>query len=306
MIDMVVPDIATFCAHLKEEREKREITLESIVAETRINIRFFVAIEAGNFSLLQDVYVRIFLRNYIRFIGLDVDELLKEFDILQGTVPLFAEAEEVVEPHAAESQDEEHESDVSFAQPSASSIKKGALFILVAGVILLLGYFFLGRMDSPSSQVADVPAPQPEVPQVVASTPVVPAPVLVTNLSVQLKALKYIWVLAVADNNKTLQSGFLQAGSVTLLEADSLLHFKIGENESRKNAINLTLNNDDLGEWGAPRTRLTKFNLTINGVDSTSLVSRRIRKKTSDKGSEASSVSLLAHSPEVVVADSTL
>src|SRR5690625_4978855 len=64
-------------AKLKEAREANNITLDSLQETTKIQKRYLVAIEQGNFHILPGTfYARAFIKEYATAVGLDPDELL--------------------------------------------------------------------------------------------------------------------------------------------------------------------------------------------------------------------------------------
>ncbi len=69
--------------YLKREREAREISLQEISEKTKISIEFLRAIESNEFDKLPaEVFTIGFIRNYARYLGLNVDEVVnmyKEF-----------------------------------------------------------------------------------------------------------------------------------------------------------------------------------------------------------------------------------
>ena len=65
---------------LRQAREAREISLENLAAETRINIKFLKEIDAGIQPHVPDTYARAFIRAYAEHVGLDPAELVKELD----------------------------------------------------------------------------------------------------------------------------------------------------------------------------------------------------------------------------------
>ncbi|MBI5661840.1 MAG: helix-turn-helix domain-containing protein [Ignavibacterium album] len=68
-----------FAEELREQREKSGITIQQIASKTRIDKKFLEAIDRGNFSFLPELYVKAFLKEYARVIGLDEDETVKKF-----------------------------------------------------------------------------------------------------------------------------------------------------------------------------------------------------------------------------------
>jgi cytoskeletal protein RodZ len=69
----------TFSAELKEARETLGMSLEQLASKIKIDIKFLEAIEKGDFTFLPEIYVRAFLKEYARTIGLDENKILKKF-----------------------------------------------------------------------------------------------------------------------------------------------------------------------------------------------------------------------------------
>jgi len=71
-----------FGEHLKREREMRGVSLEEIAAATRINTRFLEAIENERWDQLPGgVFNRGFIRSVARYLGMDEDALVAEYDL---------------------------------------------------------------------------------------------------------------------------------------------------------------------------------------------------------------------------------
>ncbi len=65
---------------LREERERRGITLEQVASATKISIRLLHALEANHYAELPAVpFIRGFVTSYARFIGLDPREVLSNY-----------------------------------------------------------------------------------------------------------------------------------------------------------------------------------------------------------------------------------
>jgi len=274
-----------FFSFLQKERIARSITLETIADKTRINIRFLNAIEEANIDLLHDVYVRIFIRNYIGQIGLDAEKYLTDFDRIRDGDD---ESEKTPEQNLAEIDEGPggREEDRESQSGDPDVIRKAVPLVGALILIFFIGYFVVGKvMDVepdplPEDAVETVPLPKP-VPRVKMPARVarVPEPesaaVSYEGLNLEVRALNNIWVLISRDDVDTLVSGFLEKGSVSQFRSRDNFFVKIGLNESRFSALSLLLNGNDLGEWGSSGTRLTKFRITNEGVDRTTLISRR-------------------------------
>src|SRR5690625_7041564 len=65
---------------LKEAREAKNLSLESLQETTKIQKRYLVAIEQGDFHVLPGkFYARAFIKEYALAVGLNPDELLEEY-----------------------------------------------------------------------------------------------------------------------------------------------------------------------------------------------------------------------------------
>src|SRR5208337_1972142 len=71
-----------FGENLRREREMRGVSLEEISSATKISLRFFEAIEREDFSKLPGgIFSRSFVRSYARYLGLDEDRVMAEFQL---------------------------------------------------------------------------------------------------------------------------------------------------------------------------------------------------------------------------------
>jgi transcriptional regulator with XRE-family HTH domain len=77
--DDSIPEMS-LCARLRNERERRQIALSSISANTKISASLFEALERGDVSRWPAGILRLsFLRAYAGAIGLDPDAIAREF-----------------------------------------------------------------------------------------------------------------------------------------------------------------------------------------------------------------------------------
>jgi cytoskeletal protein RodZ len=80
-----------FGERLKRERELREVTMDEITSATRIGPRFLEALENEEWEKLPGgVFNRGFVRSIARYLGLDEEALLGEYDLAHGTPPAAA------------------------------------------------------------------------------------------------------------------------------------------------------------------------------------------------------------------------
>ena len=70
----------SFGAWLKKQRQARSIKLEEVAAHTKISERFLRALEEDQPEVLPaQVFVRGFLRQYAKFVGLDADQVVSSY-----------------------------------------------------------------------------------------------------------------------------------------------------------------------------------------------------------------------------------
>jgi cytoskeletal protein RodZ len=73
-----VSDAERLGQRLREAREARDLSLEEVERATRIRARFIEALEDGDYAIMSRVQAQGFLRNYARFLGLDIELLVEE------------------------------------------------------------------------------------------------------------------------------------------------------------------------------------------------------------------------------------
>jgi transcriptional regulator with XRE-family HTH domain len=70
----------TFGPRLRRERERRGISLETIVARTNVSLELWRGFESNDFSRWPTrLYARSFVRDYARAVGLNPDEVVDDF-----------------------------------------------------------------------------------------------------------------------------------------------------------------------------------------------------------------------------------
>ena len=87
----------TFFLSLKSHRESKGIEIDEISDYTKINPKYLHAIEEGSFNIIPNIYMRLFLRSYTRYIEPDSEQALVDYELhTTGKVqPKFFENEYV-------------------------------------------------------------------------------------------------------------------------------------------------------------------------------------------------------------------
>jgi len=145
-----------FAEELHQAREKTGITLQQMALKTRIDIKFLEAIDKGDFSFLPEPYVKAFLKDYAKMVGLDENKVLQKYEAAKKGI-------EPEEPSAVSSATEEvkpqgekriHTYDATPPKPAEHSGSDATKRIFLNGLVILgaiLLIYFLYRLFFESS-----------------------------------------------------------------------------------------------------------------------------------------------------------
>lgn len=150
-----------FAEELKAAREKAGISLQQVSAKTRIDIKFLKALENGDFNFLPDLYVKAFIKQYSKVVGLDEQEVIYNYSHIKegkekgeseekSEQPLASEEKKEVKPPTVNSGPTRRHSfsfiDENTRKKVVSEIKKNqrpiiiGVSVLSTILILLFGY----------------------------------------------------------------------------------------------------------------------------------------------------------------------
>jgi len=159
--------LPSFGERLKQEREKRKITLEQISVSTKIGTRMLQALEEDNFSQLPGgIFNKGFVRAYSRFVGLDEDQTVAEYLEASGDAPLIP-----IEPESLEEEASEIEETVSRKTSDTAPARQlpwGWFAAVLLVVALALSFWNHRRREHPRPSLPPTPTAtetQPSAPQ---------------------------------------------------------------------------------------------------------------------------------------------
>lgn len=288
-----------YAEELREAREKKGITLQQMAAKTRIDIRFLEAIDKGNFSFLPELYVKAFLKQYAKVVGLDEKETIERFDdakegklimkeegksLLEQKVDIEKEKETKIETldetvKKPERKIEESQlrtfSDISSRSTTDDSarrdknlIKTAFITIAVAAVILIIYFLFF-------NQSSDIIVEEKSYDQVLQETkerfqvekkeePLETATEISDSLLVQITnidSVDSVWVLVIYDD-KSKEDFMLYPGRSKSVKAASNFKFTFGNS----GVVSLKLNNSPLNLEGRRRS-VRHFKVDSSGIE---------------------------------------
>jgi cytoskeleton protein RodZ len=244
-------DQGSFGAWLRTQREARGVTMQAIVDASKISQRYLEALESDRFDVLPaPVFVRGFLREYARVVGLDGDEVVNFYLLAQPARSVERAGEGRAAPARSERSPARHGALIGYGVLLAALL---AVFVGVAAAISWWAGRRAERSPPAASTAAPVPAiaapsapaleetsapappdaavgPAGEVPRLDSTPEAPPAaapPASDGRLHVVLEFQQDCWVEVVVDGRR--RESELKAGGETLaLEADDYVALTLG------------------------------------------------------------------------------
>jgi len=75
-------------------REESRLTPEQVAVKIKMDLKFLLKMESGNFSFLPDIYLKSFLGEYAKCVGLNEQMVLKKYNFAKEGKPLEGKQEE--------------------------------------------------------------------------------------------------------------------------------------------------------------------------------------------------------------------
>jgi cytoskeletal protein RodZ len=255
---------------LKCYRERANITLEQIQKATKIRIKYLSGIEEGKFSDIPggDVYVKGFLKNYCKAVGIESREVLSSYKKIKG--------ENVNVAETLNKKNEENKTGLSLKRINFEHfMKKKYITVVVLLLIIVFALFRLnkgsnspkvnnsvkrpptisednnqrfvdGEENNEQNPKDDLPVEhekQPAVNLIEDSQSATVYEVLGTHINVELKIIDdRCWVSVKRDDIADYE-GILNQGDSKTLKADEILNIRIGNPQ----VVTIVANDEDLG-----------------------------------------------------------
>lgn len=246
---------------LKRAREAKHLSVEDVSDATLINATFLEAIERGNTTVLPQTYVRAFIREYASFVGLDPQEIMRQYDLAntEKPAPREAEVKPAAGPPGPPEQKEEGDRSPSLPSftPTVSKLALPALLIIILAVVI----WNLSRTKAPPPErettVEDISRNRPVADSIAKSPAANRAATASDSLTLRAIVSDSAWVQITIDDQKPLQY---------LFKPNRRIEWKARErfllSTGNAGAIDLTLNNKHLGAPGKRRAiiRSVEFN----------------------------------------------
>ena len=220
---------------LAQARSQAGLTIAQVSQQTCIRETIIRGIERGDFSACGgDFYARGHIRSIARVVGLDPEELVREYDAIHGA-PHAITAADVFEPSTP------------IRLKERRSANWSVVMIVVLAVVLGYGVYRLVDHGSPSRPVAASGGTHPKASSSPAARPSSTPTVHHRRLTIRLTATQDCWVQFTKPHGQFLFQVYVLSGSTRTWHFRHAVTMQIGN----PGGIVLTVNGKHLGRPGA-------------------------------------------------------
>ncbi|RMH64156.1 MAG: helix-turn-helix domain-containing protein [Calditrichaeota bacterium] len=268
---METTDNLNIFEELKAHREAKKITLQEISAESRIQIMYLEAIEAGAFEKIPEVYDKLFFQSYLSYLQVeDEQKYLDAFRALRKQT--FSPTPTTTMRRLIPKQDDGH--------PVFN--KKNMIIVLpLLFIIALIVFFAINSqlVETPEKEkVAELPIRQiareiearqktPSAAEAVSEVTEGPKEILVR---LELSAVDSTWMRFIKDHRDTVEY-LLSRGHTVTIEADSVITGIVGN----AGGLRWRVNGKDEGILGKKGDVLTSITVSSAGIVKKKIKSRQ-------------------------------
>lgn len=263
----------SFLQQLKHAREAKGISLAQISDITRIAENYLEAIEQGNISILPQAYVRAFVREYASIVGLNTDEIMRQYDeVAPGTSTRPAAPPPTAPPTATLASGTVAGSGLAPEKTLMTpTMTKVALAVLGMTALAIIAWNMTGRQQTPPTEeipfqnvikeqerrLSPAPAPLPAV------SPAVPAGSATDSLTLRAVTTDSVWIMVVIDQGEPREYLF-PAGAKVAWRGRERFAVTLGN----AGAAEFTLNQKQLGALGKKGAVIRGFELNRQTLSS--------------------------------------
>jgi cytoskeleton protein RodZ len=241
-----VTEPKTIGEYLRSARRRRRVSIDRAADDTRIRADFLMRMESDEFDYLAPAYVRGFLRSYARYLRVDPDPLLEEFDRRYGTERVDTDQIVALQRRNRRAPRERRRMN-NWAV--AAGVALSTLLVLAA-----VGYF-----SGPEREARDVaalteetPSPEPEPEEQEAEPGDDPEEVIALGEGIELEIIASearCWVQVFSDGDPDpAVTALLELGDAVSAEADESMTVVLGYAAG----VELVVNGQNIGTIGTP------------------------------------------------------
>jgi cytoskeletal protein RodZ len=239
-----VTESQTIGAYLRAVRRRRRISIERAAEDTKIRAAFLMRMESDEFDFLAPAYVRGFLRSYARYLQVEPEPLLDDFEQRYGGGRVDS-SQMIAIQRREKSVPREH-------RRLNSWVVAGGAASVILVVLAIVGVMSAPEKPEPPGNELSLatPTPQPE-PSLSASPDaspeVTPAAIAATDgIELVVEAATGDSWLEVYADGQTVHYDTLPAGETMTFDADKRMHIRLGYPAG----VTLTVNGNNVGSPG--------------------------------------------------------
>lgn len=266
-----------FYQNLQAKRQEKGLSLEDLHERTRLPLNYLGAIELGEIHRIPEGYQRIYLRRYAKEIGLDPEEVARDFDLLTGRLTpaenISSTPSKTRKPQgskaAAPQRAPEPESRRVIEKVNLDKVNR-LFWISLTGIILLAAGFFtyktyLAEEGDQNVVIKEIPISQLMSSPPAADSAVTPSTAKIEEkpsepFSVVLKATHQTWVREIRDAADT-SDYILSPGNRRTINASESVQLRLG----RADGLEIVADGKPLGQIGAAN-EVANLTLTREGI----------------------------------------
>ncbi len=257
---------------LREQREKSQLSLQQLATKTRIDLKFLESIEQGNFAFLPELYVKAFIKQYAKTVGLDENLIMKKYEAAKEgkeynpnmpepeilkEEPVKKESHQESKPKSAPAAKSYFENPLEKKPEEGNKSNKQNLTLLIAGSVVVIAFvllyvFFFNKNEKiivEETPIEEIVAQETQRYEAPAAAPILPdSAVALANtdsLSLTFFAKETSWVYIILDNNRA-EEFTLNPNSKFTVKA--LKDFKVTVGNS--GGVSLKLDNQPVDFYG--------------------------------------------------------
>lgn len=233
-------------AYLRAARTSQKLSLERAADDTKIKPDFIMRMESDEFDFIAPAYARGFLRSYTRYLGLDEQPFLEEFDRHFGTRP--------IEPVQIVAADRARSKKVRDHHPLSRWTILAVGFAGILLILALIGIFApkpgrdrngrapVAASASPTKDKKERSSPRPSLSPTPSPTPTLEA-IFADGIELVVEATEGdCWVDVNVDGEDEFAE-IVELGESETFEADDQMEVVLGAPSS----IELTINGEEIG-----------------------------------------------------------
>lgn len=254
-------EIISLFEKLKKIRLDKNISLKTISRDSRIQLAYLEAIEAGQFDKIPTVYDKLFFQTYISYLNLDnPEQYQEEFKLLRKESSSTSPT-------------------TTLRRITTSDVKNHPIYnlktlFIAAPAILIV--FIIGFMafntenigEDPDEKVIELPVRKivqeyNEIEKAKEDSLKIENLADVKKMSVEVKiaASEKTWLRYIKDKSDTTEY-MLHSGNIVTIKADSTLHFLVGNAAG----VKFTINGEQKGILGKPGEVISYLKVTGKGI----------------------------------------